>query len=194
MESKTTGKMATPTADRVGSNQMAEYLVTGRERARCSHKAGVIGPRLSDASLNSVVSCIFDLFIYCSTLPSSQLSSRYRISIFISERVVSCTITSLLFPADVLESCMKCVCRCSAHEDVGVGVGGCRCSVSECRGSLVISPRRRRERGSPHVTTGGSQRTSEVRGAPREGRGVEAVGFQRRARGGHNDSNNDCIS
>ena len=30
----------------------------------------------------------------------------------------------------------------------------CRCSVPEGRGSLVISPRRRREGGSPHATTG----------------------------------------
>ena len=33
----------------------------------------------------------------------------------------------------------------------------CRCSVPEGRGSLVISPRGRRERGNPHTTTGGSK-------------------------------------
>ena len=38
----------------------------------------------------------------------------------------------------------------------------CRCSVPEGRGSLVISPRRRREGGSPHATTGGSQSTGEL--------------------------------
>ena len=38
----------------------------------------------------------------------------------------------------------------------------CRCSVPEGRSSLVISPRRRREGGSPHATTGGSQSTGEL--------------------------------
>ena len=44
----------------------------------------------------------------------------------------------------------------------------CRCSVPEGRGSLVISTRRRREGGSPHATTGGSQSTGELttRGEP----------------------------
>ena len=52
----------------------------------------------------------------------------------------------------------ECVCRCCE----GGALFVCRCSVPEGRGSLVICPRRRREGGSPHATTGGSQSTGEL--------------------------------